>query len=504
MNTSRSPNHAAGTASHCPHCRSPLHLVPQLAGRQIRCVICRSVLTVTNPSVHSEGPEGGLVCRLVSVELPCPGCTNALRLIPELDGCQIRCRTCQTVLSVSVHPWNLSLVLPPSVAEDEEQDEDLVKPETPAEAAQGEADAPGVSEKTELPDADHARPQPKAQPSPREPRLLVEDSSTNRHAQSEPTNTAAAIGFLVIGAAVLGIAGLGAGTWWLFFSGSPLHPQARYLPAECREFVSLDWADVNRSGFDEPSQELPGLDLALTQRCRVFLANAGLQPGDLERINAGLTTNTPEIVVYWLKRPVRPDELFAKPAMALFKAAKKDAGPAEVIRGVPVYVYHDSALAFPEERAILSGKVPLVREILARRSKPCAAPLNQLLETLDFSATSIVATTGMPDALRLAHLKQHHELAASVWGTTDCYQYGPTIRFVRTLHVKDDASMWSLQQCLQTSLTQTARAQQSSSTVRSLLQGVRVSASGGTVRIELPLPASRLSKEALEALESLF
>jgi hypothetical protein len=334
-------------------------------------------------------------------------------------------------------------------------------------------------------------------------RVQEETTASNHHAQSEPTDLSAALGFLLISAALLTIVGLGVGIWWLFSSGSPPHPQARYLPSDCGTFVSLNWQEVARSGFDPASKDLP--DLKLTRRCNVFLKNAELRSDDIERINAGEAIDgSGTIVVYWLKRPVHAADILAKPGLAMFKDSTKGSESSETIRGVPVYTYHDSALAFPEDRVIVNGEAVLVRKTLARRFKTFRDPLNQLMGTLDFSATTTGATNGVPSLLLSTHLSNCRELAVSIPGTTDCYQYGTTVCLVRQLYVGDAQATMAIQQCLQNSLAQTIRAPRVPTEVRSILKGVQLSASDGKIRLELAVPASQLSAQALDSLKSLF
>ena len=111
----------------CPKCQNPFHLIPQLRGRQIQCNVCRGVFVVADDpwalSLPAARPTAGRTTANGLVrserEAPheggaedhaCPQCASPLRLVPELHGWQIRCKTCRAVLEVSADPWVLSLV----------------------------------------------------------------------------------------------------------------------------------------------------------------------------------------------------------------------------------------------------------------------------------------------------------------------------------------------------------------------------------------------------------
>jgi hypothetical protein len=294
------------------------------------------------------------------------------------------------------------------------------------------------------------------------------------------------------------VGGLLAGGWWLF-SGGPVHPEARYLPARCHRFVSIRWPELAQSGFAEGRAKIPGL--TLRERCAVFLRNAGLGPEEIERINAGQAADEVDfLIVYRLTRPVDPDEIMERPSFRLAKYEREE------FRGLPMYRYGeaDSAVAFPEESVILTGSTDLVRGALRRPRSGFRGPSSEMLETLDFSAMSVAVTDGVPRNLLDAHLDRDDPLARSIRGASDRFEYGATLHFVRELFVDGDTTPGRLQRSLENSLAQSADAPANSETVRQMLASVQVSAAEGKVQIHLDLEADQLSRDSLEALGRLF
>jgi hypothetical protein len=309
------------------------------------------------------------------------------------------------------------------------------------------------------------------------------------------------LGYAVFSAAVVlaVVGGLGAGAWSLLLFLSPVHAEARYLPARCDQFVSIRWPELAQSGLARVSTEMPGL--MLSRRCRIFLRNAELAPQDVERINAGQAADRVDfLIVYRLARPVRPEEIMEKRP---FRRAKYER---EEVRGVPMYRHPtaDSAVAFPEESVIINGNAELVRSALRRLRSGFRGPSSELLETLDFSAMSVVVTDGAPQDLLDAYLPADVRLTESIRGTVDRFDYGPTHHFLRELLADDEKTAAQLRQSLESSLTQAANAPKSPEPVRRMLASVDVSATEDRVRIELELEADQLSGESLEALDRLF
>ncbi len=94
----------------CPVCASPLRLTSQLRGRSIRCLSCRSVLSVeASPAVRGKKAPRITLSVVVS-PTPCPLCAASLDLVPELHGGRIRCAACLGIVAVSTRPWKLTPV----------------------------------------------------------------------------------------------------------------------------------------------------------------------------------------------------------------------------------------------------------------------------------------------------------------------------------------------------------------------------------------------------------
>jgi hypothetical protein len=497
----------------------------------------------------------------VSRVLSCPECARRLRLIPELDGWQIRCTACRAMLHVCARPWQLTVVRPRSdeaarpidvspkgpitrpahepgerpehgagISEDEILDAlgavptqfgparsdpvapgeasdgweplptELPKP-TGAVTATGRRDgrngsSPSGAVEEEIP------PGPKPAPPAPPPKPATEPARPRRKAvrlprlprppqvpKPSPTDLAVLL-------ALFALAALGG--WWLFAAG-PVHPEGRYLPARCEWFVSMRGEELAGSGLARRSDDLPGL--ALAKRCRTFLKNAGLAPRDVERINAGRAADgSGLLLVYRLARPIRPDEVMEKPS---FRGAKYEE---ERIRGFPVYTNRlaDSAIAFVEERVIVNGDAPLVLRAVRRPRRGFGGPASELLDGLDFSATSAGVWRGVPRSLRSGPWQPPADLAESIVGTTDCFNYGEKVDLRRVLHVPDAPTASRLQQSLQSSLAQAAGDRTHPEAMRRMLASVRVSAAEGHVSVELTVDADRLSDDSLESLGRLF
>jgi hypothetical protein len=299
-------------------------------------------------------------------------------------------------------------------------------------------------------------------------------------------------------AVLVAVGALAAGGWWLF-AGGTVHPQARYLPDQCNVFLSLKWPDLVQSGFGPTADEMCGL--GLVERCSKFLENAGLQPADVERINAGQAADGSGLVlVYRLTRPVLPEEIMERPR---FSQARFEQGE---VRGTPIYthVLTDRAIAFPEEQVIVNGEAALVQAALERRGRGYRGPASRLLESLDFSAMCVRLTVGVPPSLREAHLGQCAHLADSVHGTTDCFEYGPEIELVRVLHLDSGRAAGELQQGLQSSVAAAVQDPSAPGAVRQTLAAAKVSAAENTVLIRVTLDASQLSQYSRDSLSRLF
>jgi hypothetical protein len=292
------------------------------------------------------------------------------------------------------------------------------------------------------------------------------------------------------------IGGSIAGAWWLV-GGDAEHPEARYLPKECELFVSMGWAELAES--DAADAVGAALGSRLIRRCEMFLRNAGLEPDDIERINAGRPRHSVDfLVVYRLNRPVPPEEVMNQPK---FRGAEYER---QVLRGVPVFVHPrvDSAVAFPEERVIVNGSASIVRDALRGRwGRGASTPL---VGNLDFSRAAVVATAGVPEPLYEAHLGQREDLVRSVRRTVDGFETESMIRFSRTLELVTPQSADEIRQVLADSLAAKAEDPATPRPVRQMLSSVKLPPADGAVRIELTLKSDELAGPSRRALRNLF
>ena len=261
------------------------------------------------------------------------------------------------------------------------------------------------------------------------------------------------------------------GSWW--FLRAQGHPQSQYLPRRSELFLSMNWPSLARSRFFQAAKDAPGL--RLVERVRVFAQNAGLGNRDIERVTAGGSADGANlVVVYRLTRPVPPEKIVDR---SNFKALRKTDGPSETVRGTPVYYVGKSALAFPEPQVIVNGDLELVREVLRARSAGIAGPLEELLETADFSTTCLEMSVGVPVPLRDSFLQADADRADTVVATATNYTYGSLLKFRRTLQARDPAAVEELRTCAEQAIRKAAQDSRCGEKLRGLLSAVRVSKS---------------------------
>jgi len=289
-----------------------------------------------------------------------------------------------------------------------------------------------------------------------------------------------------------------AGSWWLFRTQG--HPQSKYLPRSSELFLSMKWPSLARSRFFQAAKDAPGL--RLVERVRVFAQNAGLGYRNIERVTAGGTADDGNlIVVYRLARPIPPEKIADRPN---FRTLRKTDGPSETVRGTPVYYVGPSALAFPEPQVIVNGDLELVREVLRARSAGIAGPLEELLETADFSTTCLEMSVGVPPPLRDSFLQAYADRADTVVATATNYTYGSMVKFRRTLHVRDPEAVEGLRTSAEQSIRKAARDDRCDEKLRALLSEIHVSKSAQAVHIELEALADALPPETVKQLRQLF
>ena len=161
------------------------------------------------------------------------------------------------------------------------------------------------------------------------------------------------------------------GLFWLaswLFSAAAL-PQTRCLPEECDWFASISWP---KAAGGRLAAAAPGAELrALVQRCTIFLGNAQLQATDVDSIVAGRAADgSGTIVVYRFAHPINCEKIMACPA---FRDIGKSEETKETIGGAAVFLLPAWAIAFLDSRTIVSGEKQLVRQVLKRAGRPCAA-----------------------------------------------------------------------------------------------------------------------------------
>lgn len=302
----------------------------------------------------------------------------------------------------------------------------------------------------------------------------------------------------IVAVALLLAALAAAGSWWLFRAQG--HPQSRYLPRRSELFLSMNWPALTKSRFFQMAKDTPGL--RLVERVRVFAQNAGLGYRDIERVTAGGTADGGNlIVVYRLTRPIPPEKIVGRPS---FRALRKTDGPSETVRGVPVYYVGPSALAFPEPQVIVNGDLELVRQVLRARSAGIAGPLEELLETADFSTTCLEMSVGVPLPLRDSFLQAYADQADTVAATATNYTYGSIVKFRRTLQVRDAEAVEGLRTSAEQSIRTAAKDERCDEKLRGLLKEVHVSKSAQAVHIELELLPDAVPPETVKQLRQLF
>ncbi|MBM4090745.1 MAG: hypothetical protein FJ276_15185 [Planctomycetes bacterium] len=447
---------------------------------------------------------------LVSKDLSCPSCGTRLRLLPELHCRKIRCATCQTLLRVHAVPaWQLSLAEPPSGGSWR-----VARRPRPGQGI-GERDAisdgPGLAcdeadERTENVvriDASHTATDESGATEDLDGWELVTDEDAAESPEFVPVVTSGTsgtsgktigprvIGWLLVAFLATGLCIAGAilaAPLYRAFRGG-VHPQARYLPDHCARFQSIRWSNVVDAGWNDGRARLPGL--AITDRCATFIGNAGLEPGDVDRVNVGCAADGSSLLlVYQLTRVVDIEEIMKR---ARFQAAGYER---EMVRGVWMYACAagGTAIAAPEPRVLINGDTPLVQRVLRRRDG-WRDPRIPLLDTLDFSAASVTASDRVPPAFVKHWLKEAAPLADSVRGTVDSVQIGPMTRFARTIHAGDQQSAIQIWQAFRRALRECAGDTAAPPDVRQLLDEVKSVATDSEVRIRTTLDVDALSED---------
>jgi hypothetical protein len=300
-------------------------------------------------------------------------------------------------------------------------------------------------------------------------------------------------------AVLLSIGALSGWGFWLF-SGPAGPPQARYLPRDCGQLVSVKWSDVPAATAGAASSELPGLKLV--DRCRIFLRNAGLGDEDVERVSAGQAVDgSGTVIVYQLTRAVRAAVVMDLPP---FRTRRKKAEPSEMLGDIPLYTIGPTVIAFPEPQVILNGETDLVRQILRRWSHQLTQPLREYLQTADLTATSVVISAGAPAPTWLEEFQVPGRLTDRVRGTTTSVRLGDQTSLTKTLHLAAGASGDELAAALQAALGSRAKASQTPEPLRQALGEAQVTAAPEQVRLECTLPSAQLQGKSLELLNRLF
>jgi hypothetical protein len=320
-------------------------------------------------------------------------------------------------------------------------------------------------------------------------------SNRRRHPQTSPRGLSIPsfppLPWRRIGLCLVSVAAV-ALVWWLL-SGRPIHPEGRYLPNASDRFLSIHWRELAQGG-NRLRGDLPGL--TLIPRCKTFLRNAGLEPEDLVRVNAGPTQDAlTELVVYRFDQAVSAETMMEKDVFAAYEL--------EMIRGVPVYVWDNSAIAFPGEQTAVNGQTALVREVVRGRQgfRPSSSGL---MATLDFEATVSGVTDGPPPCFSAGDLLECEHLLDTVRATTDDYRYGENLQFKRTLHLSDPEQARELCQCLDDSLAAARDKRDRKDPAREMIGEVQVLAEGNVVEIRLTVENDPLPSACVEAIHALF
>jgi hypothetical protein len=517
---------------------SELRLPPQIVGRRIRCLGCGASLAVR----AADGPKRKPSLRLVPLAWTrlCPECATPMALVAQLDGRKIRCHSCSVELRVSISPCRLEIVGLPAAANGRnrlaepqaaitapaepaqraecekgfELDEpvDVAAPAELSEAAgEGESnhasatpasDAPSVDASiadTALRTAISNLPQPAANPVRRRARRPEPARRYYRPALPIVDLLAIALGLAL---PVLKFAGLllavttvlGLGWYWL---QPAIHPQARYLPENCRTVSLLPWREANAWSMPE-SRTLPGGELL--RRCRTLISNAGLAADDIERINAGDSGDGGELmIVYHLARPVEPQTIMKRPAFESIR--KSEYYKKEIVRGVEVHLLGQTAIAFPEPQIMINGEVETVRAMVRSVGGRVDPAITALLDGLDGPAPAVAITSGVPASFAAEYLAGADHLKEAIRGTVDRYEYGPTVRFSRTLHLQQStaASAGPIAEAVSARIAQAARRPKTPPALEKVMTAVRVKPQGETVTLKLEVDSRLLNRAALSA-----
>jgi tetratricopeptide (TPR) repeat protein len=95
----------------CPHCKRPLSVKEDLAGKRAPCPACKNVLTIPVPTAAVADIEALAASALAdeplarqvaptTIDFTCPFCDEALHLSPDLGGKQAPCPECRRIIKV--------------------------------------------------------------------------------------------------------------------------------------------------------------------------------------------------------------------------------------------------------------------------------------------------------------------------------------------------------------------------------------------------------------------
>ena len=210
------------------------------------------------------------------------------------------------------------------------------------------------------------------------------------------------------------------------------------------------------------------------------------------------------ILVYCLSQPIKHDQVMLQPALRGRRKSKDGKEGKETVRGIPVYLLDETAIAFPNAKTIVNGETELIRNTLKQRRTNLAAPLKELFASLDFSQVVLSIQAGVPRSLSESVLRDRADVAKPVLATMDEYQYGETLRLNRTFHFRSASGVEEFRQALHGALDEEAKQAKVPESVVRFLSSIQVTATDKQVRMEATLPKKQWTDKALETVRRIF
>lgn len=531
----------------CPSCLNWLTAAPKVAGKGILCPACRKLVRIPQPQVDAGSGQ-------TVVQWQCPQCSNPFRLIDELHGRQIRCRSCQGTFLVSSQPWAL---LPPRSGNENglgrgplhgngakgagkktapagrngngrsaSPADKLPAPSNgnghpPSALANGTAKgkpvgAAGVAAAALAGAAEAGMATPpqgttaalvKEGPVEGMPSALPERVNWTRmpHERRLAGERLSSTGLLKAGIAggVALVAAVVLAALLLWPSGRATEPRLAYLPNEFGVYTTLDVAAMLKSPLYRATLVEGKGGLPLPSRINLFenfLGSAGLKMVDAHRISyAGDPQGrTAGVVIYELQREITGDELLKHGSLG------KHVVNRDTVGGQPYYDFEGYSVYLANSKLIVVSRTETLRQVIGRWRTTIPANMRLLVQNIDAKKTSVSAQLGPP----LGHFRflglAGREYLSQVQSTVDQADIGAAVDYSRVMQMPDQAAATRLADAITAGLERAAPKVRNPRVAQPVLLGVKIARGEHQVQISLHLSKPITDDDALGLVSDIF